>query len=131
VPETVPFEYAIVRVVPFVERGECINAGVILLCRAHKFLQARVELDEKRLHALAEGIDLPAIQAQLDTIVEMCAGHGPLGHLTPVERFRWLVSPRSTSVQVSEVHCGLCHDPAATLEHLLDTMVRVTRTASP
>lgn len=124
-PETVPFEYAIIQVVPYVERGETINAGVILLCRARKFLQARVELDKQRLLALAPGSDLPAIQAQLDTIVDMCAGHGPLGHLSHVERFRWLVSPRSTSIQVSPVHCGLCHDPAATLDHLVDTMVRV------
>ena len=119
-----PYDFAIIRVVPHVERGECINAGVILYCREQRYLAARVELDEERLAALAPRMDPDETRTQLDLIPRICAGDGPLGHLSLTERFRWLVAPRSTVVQVSPVHNGLCEDPEAALEHLMQTMVR-------
>lgn len=119
-------DYAIVRVVPRVEREEFINVGVILFCRTRRFLQARLHLDGGRLSALVPGLDLELIQSQLDHIPLICQGGrqaGPIGELTQAERFHWLVSPRSTVIQVSPVHCLLTTDPAATLDHLLQVMV--------
>jgi hypothetical protein len=116
-----PFDYAIVRVVPNVEREEFMNVGVILFCRTLRFLDARIKLDTKRLVALSPGLDVTMVQAHLDLILRICAGGadaGPLGHLGQAERFHWLVSPRSTSIQVSPVHCGLCVDPQAALDNL-------------
>ena len=124
-----PFEYAIIRVVPRIERGECMNVGVVLFCRTRRFLDALIELDLKRLAAFAPGIDLPPLQEQLDHIPLICKGGkpaGPIGILPQQERFRWLVAPRSTIIQPSAVHCGMCDDPAWTLENLLRTMVRQT-----
>lgn len=121
------FEYAIIRVVPRVERGEFINAGVILFCRTRRFLDACVELDTARLAVLAPGVDAGVVAEQLDYIPIVCRGGpaaGPIGTLPLHERFRWLTAPRSTVVQPSPVHCGLCDDPRATLSHLLATMVR-------
>ncbi len=120
------FEYAVVRVVPRVERGEFINAGVILFCRTRRFLEARVHLDPARLAVLAPGLDVAAVCAHLDLIPRVCAGDqdaGPIARLSQAERFHWLVAPQSTIVQPSPVHSGLCDDPAAALEHLLKTMV--------
>jgi hypothetical protein len=128
VPEPRSFEYAIVRVVPRVERGECLNAGVILWCRSLAWLRAAIELDHERLLAFAPGADVPMIEAHLESVARIAAGGaeaGPIGRLDPAERFRWLVSPRSTMIQVSEVHEGLCPDPAEALEHLLETLVRM------
>jgi Protein of unknown function (DUF3037) len=121
------YDYAIIRVVPRVERGEQINVGVILSCVDADFIEARIVIDPARLQALDPAIDLQAVCAVLDTIPQVCAGSpeaGPIGQLPPRERFRWLVSPRSTVVQMSPVHTGRTTDPAATLERLLDVMVR-------
>jgi hypothetical protein len=122
-----PFQYAIIRVVPRVERGECLNAGVVLLCRPKRFLAARVGLDRKRLAALAPGIDPATIDTHLAAIERIARGDsaaGPIAQLGQGERFHWLVAPASTVIQPSEVHTGLCDDPAAELEHLFDRLVR-------
>jgi hypothetical protein len=121
------YDYAIVRVVPRVERGERINVGVVLSCVDDEFLRAGIELDHARLLALDPSADVEAVEACLEHIVAVCAGEpeaGPIGALPPRERFRWLVSPRSTIIQMSRVHTGRTGDPAAALERLLDTMVR-------
>jgi hypothetical protein len=123
------YDYAIVRIVPRVERGEQINVGVILSCVDVEFLDARIELDTARLLALDPELDLEEVRAGLATIPLVCAGGpdaGPIGALAPRDRFRWLVSPRSTIIQISAVHTGRATDPAAALERLLHTMVRHT-----
>jgi hypothetical protein len=121
-----PFQYAIVRVVPRVERGECFNAGVILFCRPRRFLAAKTWLDDGRLHALAPDADADTLRAHLGAIEAIAAGDpqaGPIAQLPRHERFHWLVAPSSTMIQPSDVHTGLCDDPAAELEHLFQTMV--------
>ncbi|HEY7641803.1 MAG TPA: DUF3037 domain-containing protein [Steroidobacteraceae bacterium] len=126
-PTPSSYDYAIVRVVPRVEREEFINAGVILSCQAQDYLGARIELDEQRLLAIDAAVDLDSVRANLASIPLICAGGpaaGPIGQLTPRERFHWLVAPRSTVIQTSPVHSGRCQDPAAALDHLLRTMVR-------
>jgi hypothetical protein len=125
VPRPSLFNYSIVRVVPAVERGECLNAGVILFCRTRRYLGARVELDPARLLALWPGADVETIRSGLDLIPQVAAGQGPIGELSLSERFHWLVSPRSTTIQPSPVHAGLCTDPEAMLEHLMATLVRL------
>src|SRR5215470_1017145 len=120
------YDYVLIRVVPNVERGECLNVGVILFCRTQGFLGVRIHLDQARVLALAPDFDLAAAQQQLDDIVRICKGGpgaGPLGQMSQSERFHWLTSPRSTIIQTSQVHSGLCTGPEATLEHLLKTMV--------
>lgn len=126
-PTEFTYDYAIVRVVPRVERGEQINVGIILSCVDGDYLQSRIELDRARLLALDPSLDLESVQAVLATIPAVCAGGpeaGPIGALPPRERFRWLVSPRSTVVQMSPVHTGRAPDLAAALERLMDVMVR-------
>jgi Protein of unknown function (DUF3037) len=128
-PARSSFDYAIIRVVPRVERGECMNVGVILFSRTRRYLAARIELDVPRLLAFAPEAerDLAAIQHQLDTIPLICAGGaaaGPIGMLSQAERWHWLVAPSSTIIQPSPVHSGLCTDPESMLDHLLATMVR-------
>jgi DUF3037 family protein len=121
------YDYAIIRVVPRVERGEFINVGVILSCPHREFLEARVELDVSRLQLLDPLLDVEAIRPHLDIIPLVCRGGaeaGAIGELPQRSRFHWLVSPRSTIIQPSPVHTGRTHDPAAALERLLDTMVR-------
>ena len=121
-----PFEYAILRVVPRVERGEFINAGVVLYCQADGFLGARVYLDPDRLMTLDPGADLEAVRAHLEAVRPVCAGSpeaGSVGRLPIGERFGRLVAPRSTVVQPSPVHTGLTDDPEAELERLLRSMV--------
>ncbi len=119
------YDYAVVRVVPCVERGEFLNAGVILFCRTARFLDARVELDRNRLAALAPAaFDVERVEAALALIPAIARGAGPIGLLPLADRFHWLTSPRSTVLQVSPVHCGCCADPAAALEHLMERMVR-------
>jgi hypothetical protein len=121
------YDYAIVRVVPRVEREEFINAGVILSCQLQDFLGARIELDERRLLALDPTVDLETVRANLASIPVVCAGGpaaGPIGKLSARERFHWLVAPRSTIIQTSPVHSGRCQDPAAALDHLVRTMVQ-------
>jgi hypothetical protein len=123
----VPFEYALVRVVPRVERGERFNAGVIVFSRPRRYLGALTELDERVLHALAPGCDPAEVRTHLATIERIAAGDaagGPIAALSLAERFHWLVSPSSTMVQPSEVHPGLTGDPVRTLHHLFDTLVR-------
>jgi hypothetical protein len=120
------YDYALIQVVPSVERGECLNVGVLLFCRTRSFLGARIYLNPARVLALAPDLDLAAVQQQLDTIVRICKGEpeaGLLGKMSQSERFHWLVSPRSTIIQTSPVHMGLCSDPEAALEHLLKAMV--------
>ena len=122
-----PYDYAVFRVVPRVEREEFVNVGVIVSCPAKDFLEARVELDEQRLAALDSTLDIESIRAHLATIPSICAGGeqaGPIGQLSQRERFHWLVAPRSTTIQTSPVHTGRCEDPNEVLEHLLNTMVR-------
>jgi hypothetical protein len=124
------FDYAILRVVPRVEREELINAGVILFCLERDFLQARVELDEARLRALWPGTDVELVRQHLEAIPKVCAGSpdaGPIARLSQRERFHWLVSPRSTMIQVSPVHSGLCEQPERTLDDLFRRMVQVPR----
>ena len=126
-PTDYTYDYAIVRIVPRVERGEQINVGVILSCVDTNFLDARIDLDEARLRALDPAPDLEAIREGLATITAVCVGGanaGPIGALPARGRFRWLVSPRSTVIQMSPVHTGRTSDPAAALERLLETMVR-------
>ncbi|UCM86684.1 DUF3037 domain-containing protein [Streptomyces marincola] len=121
------FEYALLRVVPRMERGESINAGVVLYCRARSFLAARVHLDEARLRALDPAADVPGVLAALAAAECVCLGGraaGPAGGDDAGRRFRWLVAPRSTVVQPGPVHTGLTADPAAELERLLHVLVR-------
>jgi hypothetical protein len=127
-PARSSFEYAVIRVVPRVERGELVNAGVILFCLQRDFLAARVEVDEPRLQALWPEIDLDLVRQHLEAIPKICAGTsdaGPIGKLSLRERFHWLVAPRSTMIQVSPVHAGLCEDPERTLDELFSQAVRL------
>jgi hypothetical protein len=120
------FQYALWRVVPRVERGECFNAGVVLFCRRHRFLAARTRLDAGRLAALAPDADGDAIARHLQTLERIAAGDaaaGPIARLDQSERFHWLVAPTSTVVQPSPVHTGLCDDPAAELDRLFASLV--------
>lgn len=120
------FQYAIIRVVPRIERGECFNAGVVLLCRPRRFLGARIRLNEQRAAALAPELDVRILQPHLAAIERIAAGDvsaGPIARLGLAERFHWLVAPSSTMIQPSEVHTGLCDDPAAELDHLVGSLV--------
>jgi hypothetical protein len=126
VPAQPSFDYAVVRVVPRVEREEFVNAGVVLFCSERDFLAAKVHLDPVRLRALDPDVDLALVEEHLAAIPLVAAGgegSGPIGRLTTRERFHWLVAPRSTILQVSPVHSGLCDDPAAALERLFAGMV--------
>jgi hypothetical protein len=121
------YDYAIIRVVPKVEREEFVNVGAIVSCPAKGFLEARIELDEQRLRALDATLDIESIRPHLASIVAVCEGGepaGPIGQLSPRERFHWLTAPRSTIIQTSSVHTGHTSDPASVLEHLLDSSVR-------
>jgi len=120
------YEYAVVRVVPRVERGEFLNAGVVLWCRAREHLAARTVLDTGRLLALAPGLDVVAVARHVAALERVCAGDpaaGAAGTEPEGARFRWLVAPRSTVVQTSPVHCGLTADPAAELDRLVAALV--------
>jgi Protein of unknown function (DUF3037) len=122
-----PFQYAIVRVVPRVERGECVNAGVVLFCRARRFLAARLALDEARLLALAPDVDLAAVRGHLEALARIAAGDaaaGAIAALPASERFHWLVAPSSTVIQCSPVHTGLTDDPERELDRLVAQLVR-------
>jgi hypothetical protein len=125
-PTRSPFSYAVVRVVPRVERGECFNAGVVLFCRQRGFLGARVGLDEHRLAALAPDVEPDSVRPHLDALVRVAEGDpgaGPIAALPPSDRFGWLAAPSSTIIQPSPIHTGLCEDPAATLDGLFRTLV--------
>jgi hypothetical protein len=128
VPTLHTYDYAIVRVVPRVERGEFVNVGAIVSCKRANFLKARIELDEARVLALAPGLDLVPVRATLGAIPDICAGGdaaGALGRLSARERFDWLVAPRSTIIQTSPVHTGRCDDLDRALDKLIERMVRV------
>jgi hypothetical protein len=131
-PERCPFDYAVVRVVPRVERGEFVNAGVIVSCPSRNYLKARVELDAERLAALDPKFDRETVERHLAAIPIICeggAGAGPIGLLPQRARFHWLVAPRSTIIQTSPVHTGFCEDGDRMLERLLEAMVRPVRPA--
>jgi len=120
------YDYAVIRVVPKVDRDEFINAGVILYCSGKEFLKAQAELDKKRLDAFAQGIDIELVEKHLKAIEAICSGSpeaGKIGQLSQRERFHWLTSPKSTIIQTSPVHSGYCTDPAEELRDLLKKMV--------
>jgi hypothetical protein len=126
VPARSPFQYAAIRVVPRVERGEAINAGVVLFCRPKRFLGARTQLDEALLRALAPGCDPEEVRLLLATVERIAAGDpegGPIAALPQSERFHWLVAPASTIVQPGPVHTGLTTDPEHELDHLFERLV--------
>ncbi len=128
--ERLAFDYTIVQVVPRVDRDERINAGVILFCPAAAFLGCRIALDTAVLRALAPDADVAAITAQLDAVRAVCTGDpaaGPIAQLSPSERFHWLSTPRSTVVQPSPPHAGLCDEPAAALDRLFAASVSAGR----
>lgn len=121
------FEYAVLRVVPRVERGELINAGIVLYCRARSFVAARTHLDEERLRALDPNVDVEGVRAALRAVEGVCLGGDAAGQAAGDDagrRFRWLVAPRSTVVQPGPVHTGLTADPEAEAERLLEVLVR-------
>jgi hypothetical protein len=126
VPTPASFDYAVLRVVPRVERQEFLNTGVIILCRERRYLQAKVMVDEVRLRALWPLLEIEAIRQHADAIVRICAGDSsadPIAALSQSERFHWLTSPRSTMMQSSPVHTGICHDTQALLDRLYAQMV--------
>ena len=126
--ELCSFDYAVVRVVPRVERGEFVNAGVILFCSTRSYLQSRIELPQARLLALAPSIDVALVQSHLDVIPRVCLGGaeaGPIGALPQRARFHWLVAPRSTVIQMSPVHSGVHHDLDSALGRLFEKLVSV------
>lgn len=128
------YDYAIIRVVPRVERGECVNIGVIVSCPARDYLQAAIEIDETRLRALDATLDIEAIRSHSASIPAICAGGdaaGPIGRLPQRERFHWLVAPRSTIIQLSPAHTGRCEDPTKVLEHLMEKLVRPVKQTEP
>ncbi len=127
--EPYSFDYAIVRIVPRVERGEFLNAGVVLFSSTAAFLDARIELPRDRLLGMAPSIDYALIESHLDAIPRLCRGGkdaGPIGELPQRARFHWLVAPRSTVIQMSPVHSGVDHDLEAALGHLFEKLVRVS-----
>lgn len=126
-PALSSFDYAILRVVPRVEREEFLNAGVILFCLERDFLSARVELDEARLLAFSPGVDTALVRQHLEAVPRICAGlpeGGAIARLSLRERFHWLVAPRSTVIQVSPVHTGLAGSPQRALDEIFERMVR-------
>ena len=125
-PEPTTFDYAVIRIVPRVERLEFINAGVIVFARTLRYLDARIALDHDRLLALFPDSDIAEMERHLGLIPKICSGGnlaGPIGELPQHERWHWLVAPRSTVIQTSEVHSGMCLDPAAELERLMKSLV--------
>ena len=116
------FEYALIRVVPRIDRGESINAGVIVYSKSFRYLKTRIELDENRLRALDPAADVDAVRGALSAFTRACT-EGPLAEQTLGERFRWLTAPRSAIVQPGPVHAGITADPAADLDRLFTTLV--------
>ena len=125
-PARLSFDYAAIRVVPRVEREEFVNAGVIVFCMERDFLDAKIALDTARVRALFPDADLAVIEEHLTAVPRICAGgdgSGPIGKLSQRERWHWLVAPRSTVIQVSPVHSGLCDDPRVELDRLMECLV--------
>jgi hypothetical protein len=125
-PDIRPFAYALLRVVPRVERGERINVGLLLYCRQLDFLELRTRVDAERLAAIAPGLDPATVCGRLDAIAGIASGEpaaGPMAQLSQSERFGWMVAPASTIIQPSRVHTGLTKDPAATLARLFEILV--------
>jgi hypothetical protein len=125
--ENLSFDYATIRVVPRVEREEFVNAGVIVFCMARKLLLSRILIEETKLKTLWPEIDLTAVRQHLEAIPRICNGDpdaGPIAELSVRERFHWLVSPRSTMIQVSPVHSGLCVSPQEALDEIFERFVR-------
>ena len=125
-PARLFYEYAVIRVVPRVDRGEQLNAGVVMYCLERDFLKARVALSTERLRALDATADAAVLQQHLEAVPRVCEGGpgaGQLGELSMKERWHWLVAPRSAMVQLGPVHAGLCLDPDAELERLMRVMV--------
>jgi DUF3037 family protein len=121
-----PFSYAVIRLVPRVERGERMNVGVVLFCRPLDYLGARTALDADRARVLRPDLDLEAVRTHLDAIERVAAGDasgGPIAALDTTARFHWLVAPSSTIVQPSAVHTGVCRDPQAELDKLFSSLV--------
>ncbi len=121
------FSYAVVRIVPRVERGEFLNVGVVLFARTARFLAACIAIDRPRLHAFAPDLDMARIERHLDAFVAVCEGRadgGPIARLSPSERFHWLTAPRSAMIQTSPVHIGCGDDPRTALDALCATLVR-------
>lgn len=118
-PTPSSYEYAYIRVVPRVERGEFLNVGVILFCRTSRFLAARIACDAQRLAQFAPHLDADMVQEHLELFPRICTGEGSIGRLGQAEAFHWLVAPHSTVIQTSPVHAGLCSDPQATLTQLI------------
>lgn len=130
----VSFDYAVIRVVPRVERGEFLNVGVILFSSTAGILLCRIELDRARIEAFAPSMDCALLESHLDSIRKICVGGrdaGPIGELAQRARFHWLVAPRSTIIQVSPVHSGVHDDPAAALASLFDKLVRAPAESAP
>jgi hypothetical protein len=117
------FEYALIRVVPRIERGESINVGVIVYSKSFRYLRTKIDLNENRLSALAPGADIPAIRSALRAFERACTD-GPLAEQTLGERFRWLTAPRSAVVQPGPVHAGVTDNPSADLDRLFDSLVK-------
>lgn len=127
-PERCSFNYALIRLVPRVEREEFINVGVIVYCAAQRFLRAAIELDAARLAVIAPDLNVEEVEPHLEAIRAICRGGkeaGPIGSLPLSARFHWLTAPRSTVIQTSMVHTGMCDDPETVLSGLLNRMVRV------
>ena len=124
--ERMSFDYAVLRIVPRVDREEFLNAGLILFCLAHKFLEARVYMDEGLIRAFAPGLDTDAARRHLEAFPRICSGDveaGPVARLNLKQRFHSMTAPRSTVVQVSPVHCGICDSPAAVFEQLFEQLI--------
>ena len=118
------FEYAVLRAVPRIERGECVNVGVVLYCQSLGFLATEVHVDDARLRALDRDVDVEAVREAALAMRRTCGGEGPAGSTSLGQRFRWLTAPRSTVVQAGPVHTGLTADPTADLHRLLEALVR-------
>jgi hypothetical protein len=125
-PSRSPFSYAVLRIVPDIEREEFVNAGLVLFCRSRRYLRARTSLDSDRLRALRPSADVDGLAAQLALIEQIASGEvasGPLAGMSQSERFHWLTTPRSTAVQPGPIHGGMAEDPDTTFEHLYATLV--------
>jgi len=118
------YDYALLRVVPRVERGECVNVGVVLFCKQRDLLDLAVHLDGNRLRTLDPGVDVEGVREAVEALQRTCAGEGPAGATSLGQRFRWLTAPRSTVVQAGPVHSGTAEDPVAELARLVTALVR-------